>query len=290
MERALLALPEQALLTRAEAGQPLVEGYDIYIRCGGGADTLPARGSVWLIDPETLPSELGFTLGERLAGAFLSAPEEGEDEHAHRLLENVRPERIAVHSFREAAAASGAVALRCGALPAVLTGGLENGYRWLVQLFALERSNLPLLPDFVQGVSNALRDMAPPLISRLALPVGEEEALTFFPTAREAFVLTPLGEKRAIDTALSGAALRPEAPGLYEITAALPGGETKEGFFFAYVSPAESAAPQALESLSLVRSAGEAGQGEPYDLRSLLAALLLALLLIEFGMYAYENL
>ena len=35
---------------------------------------------------------------------------------------------------------------------------------------------------------------------------------------------------------------------------------------------------------------GEAGQGEPYDLRSLLAALLLALLLIEFGMYAYENL
>lgn len=290
MEHALGALPERARVTLAEEDAPPAEGFDVYIQCGGGVDVLPPDGSVWLIDPETLPPELGFSLGERLLGADLSAPEDPADGHVHRLLENLRPDRIAVHSFREAAAYSGAVVLQCGALPAVVTGGLANGWRWIVQLFDLGHSNLPLLTDFVQGVNNALLDIAPPLLSRLALPVGEEVAFTFFPGARAASVRTPQGGETAIDTALTAATMRPDAPGLYEITVTLPDGKTKTGCFRAYVPPEESAPAGPVDSLSLLLSANEEGEGEPLDLRSLLAALLLALLLIEFGMYAYENL
>ena len=264
-------------------------GFDLYVFSEEAPDQLPEDGAVWLMNPATVPAGIPLTFGDKLYGAYLTAPEDGQDGHVSKLLTGLRPERIALRSFQEAFAGEDiAPVLLCGAYPVLLTGELPSGFRYLMALFDLEQTNLPLLTDFVRLTANALADTAPPLLASTSFAVGAPLSLRLPPDAESA-ALWRENDPDATLLSLEAESVTVSAPGVYRLMVTRKSGETRTYRFSAYVPETESVPANPIPSLSLTRSGLEQSAPSSYDLTRLLAAVLILLLLLEYGVFMYER-
>ena len=292
LEQAFRAFGDELTLTVEPAWQPAMTGYDLYAFSGFTPQALPGDGAVWLFYPDEMPGEIPLKLGDLLPGGRLSAPSPDmqQDGHSALLLNGVSPEKISLYRFRQALTWEGCSPfLLCGKEPVAFTGRMDSGFRWAALLFELRFSNLPLLTDYVALLSNLLKDTAPPLLPALQTEPGEQMAVHALPGTVQALFTDEAGETAEIPGMGEEYAFSVPHPGLYTFSDVTESA-VRTVPFFARVPASESQLPGAVAECRLARSALAAGDAPSLDLTLPLAALLCALLLLEYGVYLYERL
>ena len=204
-----------------------------------------------------------------------------------RLLVNVKLREVAVaRHIRADASDDWTTVCSVGQDPVLLTRTTEGGTLLAVLLFDLHDANLPLLTDFLCLMRNLMNAAVPPLLDRRIVTVGERVTVNASPGTETIFVTPPAGSPaESVPDESGNAKLRPEEPGLYRV---MCGGE-EAGFYT--VIPAEESEGGPLEELTLLRDVdGEEEREEAASgLWRIAAAVLLAVLLTEWGIYIYEQ-
>ena len=175
-----------------------------------------------------------------------------------------------------------------GSDPILLARTSEDGITSLVLLFDLHDSNFPLTTDFLYLIRNLMNIAVPPLLEKRLTEVGDTQRVTLSPTTAFVRVTAPDGSVLRFEKGTEGAdgIFRIALPGVYTVET----GEEETGFFTAV--PMEESCPESVSALSLF--ADEAAKGEAQEtakrgLWQIAAAVLLLLLLTEWGIWLYEQ-
>ena len=289
-EKALGTLPQTELTIEKDLRAATLEGYDIYAFSGCLPDKLPKDGAVWLLNPPRSPREIGVVFGEQLMGTYVTRA--GADGALkERLTQNLALRDVAVARFREMTA-QGALenVLMCGEMAVMAAGRNENGCLLIVMPFDLQESSLPLLPDFVVLAHNMTEASAPALIDQKTVNAGEKISLHPHPLCSKLFLQTPDLHLSTLNPNAVSDGIRIGAPGSYTLLQEVRG-EQSVVSFYAQVPVKERTTGTAIEEKPLVLSVGEDVQesktAEPriFDPARIMAVLLIALLLVEWGMY-----
>jgi len=291
-EKALSALPQAELTTAENLKEAVLEGYDIYAFDGCLPEKLPDDGAVWLLNPPRSPRAVGVVFGERLMGAYLTRANAG-NALEKQLTQNLALRDAAVARFYEMTSQGQLEnVLMCGEMTALAAGRDENGCLRLVMPFDLQESSLPLLPDFVVLVHNMTEASAPALLQNKIVSSGEMVSLHPHPLCSKLFLQTPDLHVHTLNP--DEGEIRIAVPGSYTLLQEVRG-EQRVLQFFAEVPKEERMTKPAVQTKPLVLSAdGDVQQSQTADARifypaHLLAILLMALLLAEWGMYHHER-
>lgn len=271
-------------VTAPGSGGSAERGYDLYVYDGCLPDALPEAGAVLLIDPPRAPEGMTFSGTAEEAGSMTASAASGLA--GEGLLLNMKLREIAVsrHTAADASDDWGAVC-SVGQDPVFMTRTMEDGTLLCVLLFDLHDANLPLTTDFIYLMRNLMNAAVPPLLDRRIVNVGER--VTVNAGSEKVRITSPAGSVTEPEPDEDGnAKLLPDEPGLYRV---MCGGE-ETGFFAAV--PAGESAPGRMDDLTLLR--GEAGTEEEETeaasgLWRIAAAVLLIVLLTEWGIYIYEQ-
>lgn len=293
-QSALEALPRVELSTATDLTQATLEGYDVYAFDGCLPEKLPTDGAVWLLNPPRSPREIGVVFGERLMGTYLSRANQ-ESALAQKLTNGLALNSAAVARFYEITA-PGALenVLMCGKMPVLTAGESETGCLLLVMPFDVQESNLPLLADFVVLVNNILEASAPEMLSVQTAVCGERVWPQAHPLSEGLFLQTPDMRLSLLSEQDLSGGVAVSMPGTYTLLQNVRGAQLL-GSFFAQTPPAERTVDSAPVQMPLVLRAAEgAADAQPAQARvfhpaRVMALLLLALLLAEWGMYHYER-
>jgi hypothetical protein len=122
---------------------PECSGFDVYIFEHMVPETIPEDGVVLLVNPSTVPSYLGLTLGNMASGgkATLSP---GADAAGHPIMRGLTPEDIVITQFTPVANYDGyAVLMELDEVPVLLARN-EPDSKVVVMTFSLNYSNMPI--------------------------------------------------------------------------------------------------------------------------------------------------
>lgn len=267
-------------------------GYELYVFDGYVPESLPEDGSVWIINPDRAVegiSEPYVVEGD----ATLSAVAENE---APFLVEDMSPEAIQLSSYlKTELSGAWSTALYCGSDPVLFTKKSENGMRTTVLMFDIHDSNLPLLSDYVALVRNIIESSVPSLLDKTDYSIGDIVNISVLPNSLNLYVQLPDGAAERLNVSGDYTAFSPQNVGVYTAVATLSNGGGQYCDFFVHIPSGESVY-SAGDSVSVTlseasASADEAGEGENalHELWFWLAAVMLALLLAEWGLYYYEQ-
>lgn len=293
-EKVLDALPQTELTTAASLKEAELEGYDIYAFDGCLPDKLPQDGAVWLLNPPRSPREIGVVFGDLLMGTYITRGNTDEA-LAEELTQNLMLRDAAVARFREMTA-QGALesVLLCGEMPVMAAGRGENGCVQLVMPFDLQESSLPLLPDFVMLAHNMTEASAPALFDEQMVLSGEMISVRPHPLCDKLFLQTPDLHLNTLNPAAMESGIRIGEPGSYTLLQEVRGKQHVTSFF-AQVPMQESMTEPAVRTEPIRLSVGDRTQAAQktserifYPAR-MMALLLVALLLVEWGMYHRER-
>ena len=295
-ETVLSAFPQATVTTASSLGTAQSAGYDLYIYDGLAPAELPRDGAVLLVNPETLPEELGLKTGDVLRGAYLSQPKRFANQSNRPLIAGVTASRIAVQKFREIESSDRYTpVLLCGEMPVLLAGQRENGTACMVLAFDLHDSNLPLLPEMVTLMKNLLAYVLPDMMTDFAYSVGEIVVAAALPLCEGILLQPPDGEARALE--ISGGAVRyqPQTPGVYTLFQDRAMGGRKYCRFFVALPEVESDIRAEAESRWVYLSPSEGTDAvreveEGFDPTLYLALLILLLLCAECVVYHHAYL
>ncbi len=283
LETALRALNRGKIRLAAAGSSTSTAGYDLCVFDGCVPDEIPEAGAVLLVNPPALPEGLTL-LGTEEEPVSLAASAAGSV-FMDKLLVNMTLGEVTV-ARHIAVDASDDWTTVCSAAgdPVLLARTMDNGCALVVLLFDLHDSNLPLRTDFLNLVRNVMNLATPSLLERRIVTVGETETVTLLPNAGPVVVTAPDGTVTVI-----------EEEGDTKLTASLPGAyplssSDEETGFFAVLPEAESA-PEKLSALSLIREGSEETAPEEAEsgLWRIAAAVLLVILLTEWGIYVYDQ-
>ena len=283
-ETALKSLDRGEVKLAAVQTASLPAGYDLCVFDGFMPETIPEAGAVWLIDPPVLPEGL-TELGISEEPVSLTASAAGSV-FLDKLLANMTLGGVTVakHTVVDASDDWTTVCSAAGD-PVLLARTTENGCALVVLLFDLHDSNLPLRTDFLHLARNIMNLATPSLLERRIVTVGETETVTLMPNAAPVVITAPDGTVTTVEEE-GDTKLAADLPGAYPLVT-----EGEETGFFA-VLPEEESAPQKVPSLSLVREE-DGGKSAPEEAEAglwrIAAAVLLLILLTEWGMYVYDR-
>ena len=265
--------------------------FDFAVYDGCVPEEEPEVGAALLVNPPVLPDGL-TAIGISDEPAPLTASAAGSA-FQDKLLGGVRLDGVSVGRHLIADASDDwATVCSVGGDPAILARTMENGCALVVMLFDLHDSNLPLRTDFVGLLRNTVNLAVPPLIDRRIVAVGDRLTLRVLPNTGAVLVLSPDGSGAEVPESEDGAVIEVTLPGEYRL---LTGGE--ETGFFASVPESESR-PARTGPLSLLRDLPDGeGAAEAEEEREqaesglwrAAAAVLLLILLTEWGIYLYEQ-
>lgn len=293
-EKALSALPQTELTVEKNLKDAVLEGYDIYAFDGCLPDKLPKDGAVWLLNPPRSPREIGVVFGDHLMGTYMTRAN-ADGTLKENLTQNLALRDTAVARFREMTA-QGALesVLMCGEMTVMAAGRNENGCLLAVLPFDLQESSLPLLPDFVVLVHNMTEASAPALLGDQDVNAGELIALHPHPLCSKLFLQTPDLHLNTLNPEDVSDGIRIGAPGSYTLLQEVRGKQNVVNFF-AQVPVQERTTELVTKKEPLVLEAESDGQERAaaeariFAPARLMAVLLMALMLVEWGMYHRER-
>ena len=284
LQRALEAFDEVALECAEDCAEVAPEGYDVYVYSGCMPRALPESGSVWLLNPPDAPEDTGVVFGDLVLGGAISAEAEGV------LTENLALRETVAARFREIVSCGRMTpVLRCGEMPLLLSGKTASGGALLLLACDVAETNLPLTADFIALLDNMLRLSAPQPLPAQLYACGDAPELARLSTCARLFVQSPDRSIRELDAALSRVVLR--EPGVYSVMEQLVDGRERLFSFAAHMPEAEGT--DAGDALTLALREPNADALAALERRvpiaGLLAALLLLLLTIEWGLDEHER-
>lgn len=258
-----------------------LSGYDLYIFDGIYPQKYPTDGSILQFGTEFLPRGV-TTMGYHDVPTSLTKGQMGHALYADLTLYDTTVRRYTALS----GGGKWEPVLYCGKSIVCMTKVEDSGQRFTVLGFDLHDSNLPMQTDYVVLMRNILEHSVFDLLDKTDFAMGEDVSINILPAATGLYVQQPDGT--AVELSVQGAASAfvPEAPGVH--TAVLKtetGGEYAN--FFVHIPQGEV---QSLPGESV--NAGEGIPGTQDALTQLwpyIAAVLLLLLLAEWGVYHYEQ-
>lgn len=290
-QKALEAFPRVELTTARDWRDAALEGYDVYAFDGCLPDKLPQDGAVWLLNPPRSPREIGVVLGERLMGTYVKDAR-ADVELGIRLTHGLTLRDVAVARFQEMTA-QGALenVLLCGEMPVMAAGTNARGCMQMVMPFDIQESSLPLLPDFVVLVSNMLDASVPVLLSADLVDCGTIVYPQPHPLCSRLFLQTPDMRLEALSPEQIANGVFVDRPGSYTLMQEVRG-QQQAVRFAAQVPQVERTVHNAPQKLVLAQ--GKQMESDPAHMRVFyparaIAAVLLLLLLAEWGMYHREK-
>ena len=290
-QKVLEAFPRVELTTAKDWRDAALEGYDVYAFDGCLPDKLPQDGAVWLLNPPRSPREIEVVLGERLMGTYVKDAR-ADVELSGRLTHGLTLRDVAVARFQEMTA-QGALenVLLCGEMPVMAAGTNARGCMQMVMPFDIQESSLPLLPDFVVLVSNMLDASVPVLLSADLVDCGTIVYPQPHPLCSRLFLQTPDMRLETLSPEQSANGVCVDRPGSYTLMQEVRG-QQQAVRFVAQVPQVERTVRNAPQKLVLTQ--GKQMESDPAHMRvfypaRVIAAVLLLLLLAEWGMYHREK-
>ena len=285
-ENALNALDRgQVLVSTTQGGCDLV----ILDSPGSAQSESPSAGAYLFIAPDKMPEGIEAKgISEKTGQLSASAADSVMKDRLLRLMK-LGGISVAQHTVARASDEWTTVC-SVGSDPVLLARTEENGTTTAVLLFDLHDSNLPLTTDFLYLIRNLMNTAVPSLIEKRLTEVGSTQRVTLSPTTEFVRVTAPDGSVSQLEseegTGEGERTLKITLPGVYTVET----GEEETGFFAAV--PEEESRPQSVSSLSLTAN-GAAEEETPETakrgLGRIAAAVLLLLLLSEWGIWLYEQ-
>ena len=286
---ALTALDRGKVRISADASS--AEGYDLAIFDGAVSENLPEAGAVLLIDPDRMPDGMtvrGPTSGEAEEGARALVASAADSDLKDSLLRDMKLGGVTAAKHTAADLSDDwTTVCSAGIDPVLAARKTENGSVLCALLFDLHDSNLPLKTDFLYLIRNLMNIAVPSLLEKRVTEVGAVQRVTLTPNADSVRITAPDG----LVTEFAGEGTEKLAvtlPGTYLVEA----GDEETGFFAAV--PKTESAPQTVSALSVfLPGTAEEAEETPEEAESglwrIAAAVLLVLLLTEWGIWLYEQ-
>lgn len=205
---------------------PECSGFDVYIFEHMVPETMPEDGVVLLVNPGSVPSSLGLTLGNTASGgkAALSA---GADAAGHPIMEGLTPGDIVVTQFTPVANHDGySVLMELEGAPVLLAKN-EPDSKVVVMTFSLNYSNMPILVDFPLFIRNIFEYYVPSTVTEYVFEVGD--SITMDSRSEE---LTVMGPGTEVSLIQFPGTVQLHCPGVYAVSQIpISGKEVTERFF-----------------------------------------------------------
>lgn len=275
----------------AESPLPvLYEGYDLYVFDSFLPDQMPIDGAVWLINPPDVPTGLDFTLGPIIDGDFTLSKADDLSIDMDNLLNLVNPTNVTVSKYAFISHdETYQPILNINDDPVVLIKDLD-GQKIVIFGFSLHQSNLPIIPEFILLSYNLSRYSVQNMVSQYLFEAGD-----LIQVRKKASTLTIeiLHEDEMTAYQSFPVSFVAENPGKYKVTQHLASGESASVDFFVRIADNQSNFDYDYGILSnpIVTNTGtdvDANQ-DTLDIVYILAALLIVLLLIEWGLHYNEH-
>ncbi len=281
-------------------------GYDLYIFDGIIPETLPDDGTIWLINPDTLPDGTGLVIGDEVNS------EDGESnvkllvdntsKTYTTLAKNLNVEKIAISKYIQFTEFSGYETIfACNSSPLLLAKESEDYKKTLVLTFDIHNSNLPLLSAFPLLISNMVEYSIPSMLSERDYEVNDSVSITTLPGAVSIEISSDSISETQLSLYVDENTYTPTKTGLYTIRQTISGSvlEDNTDAFFVHMNLVESNIQPDVASLGLGESTQEIEQQEDSFLSSIYSAfskvwplvivLLLFILISEWGLYYHEQ-
>ncbi len=268
----------------------LYEGYDLYIFDGITPDQLPIDGSVWLINPSSLPLGINLTLGPIITGDFTLLGSSEPSQIDQMILNLIHPSDITVSSYRFVSQTDTFdEILFVGSDPVILSQDLD-GQKLVVFTFSLHNSNLPIIPDYIMLTHNLSRFSVQNMVSEYLYSSGDVIEIR---KKASALTITVDHSEEEVTYQEFPVILTADQPGTYEITQILASGEEVSVNFFVRVAENQSNFYHDYGFLSnpIIPNTSEEADAnqDTLDIVYYLMAALILLLLIEWGLHYNEH-
>ena len=196
-------------ITEKREGDPIIEGYDLYIYEHNMPKTLPTDGVVFCVNPKSLPSSAGVKMGALAQSSsgnevFASAGE------THPIMNNINASYISITQFYTISTYDGYTPLVTVKDDPLLLVRDEPDSKIVVMPFSLHYSNLALLPEFPLLILNTVNHFFPTTVDEYVFETGDSIDLN----ARGPFIeVSGPGVNKTIEKL--PASLEVKAPGTY---------------------------------------------------------------------------
>ena len=278
------------LVTETEDGKTTAQtsGYDLYVYDGTYPKTIPTDGAVWLINPPNdLPAAWGITFSNnKRTGDYAITAMGGSG-----ILNGVTVSSMKVTEYSRVLTYPGFESiLQCDGEPVLLAKN-DNGLKTVVFAFDLHYSTLPvLLIDFPLLINNLCNYSLANTVDDTLYTVGDTVTLNAKPDA----TLSVAFGGDETDYTDKTVDLKTEKSGVYTVTQTFDSGREVKNSFYVRVSKNESVFNTIGSTLVNPVVIGSIGtdtdiQNDTMDICVYLAAALLALLCVEWGLQYREQ-
>ncbi|MGM9645545.1 MAG: VWA domain-containing protein [Eubacteriales bacterium] len=267
------------------------EGYDLYVFDGVMPESLPTDGAVWFIDPPEDPVGTELKIGDsetvtedtRDKFKLTTGYNSGTDVYK-AISKNMSSGRVSLRSYRPILLSEGYESIfECNG-ETVITAGAELSTRTVIISFDLHDTNLPVYIDFPLLINNMIKYSLKESLEKRSFTVGE--TVNFYAPAGSKTLSfkkdgTVLNVMSARDTSYTLDSL-----GNYEIEVEYANGDKKSYMMPTHIAEDESNT-KSIGDTVVARDipSASAPQKEPIEAWPYLIALLLILLVIEWGVY-----
>ena len=273
-----------------------IEGYDLYIFDGVMPQVLPDDGAVWFINPSKDPVGTSLEIGNKesaeVGSPFYMIPAVSSDSDAYKTLtKNIGKRSIAVGEYRPLYTSDSKKyeeIFTCNN-QAVMMAGKENNVRVICLSLDIHMTNLPMLIDFPLMVNNMLTYSLPDVVEQRSFNVGQTVKFSAPVGATEVELRyhDENGEINVLDVMeANDTEFLLENIGIYSLLVKYDG-ENEKIFYLPTSVPAEESDTTAMgdtivaeEVLTTIEVQKDPMEAWPY-----VAMILLAVIVIEWGVY-----
>ncbi|MBQ9467730.1 MAG: BatA domain-containing protein [Clostridia bacterium] len=262
-------------------------GKDVYVFDGVAPETLPRDGSLIFfgVSVPSLNLELGDVRGQETV--ILRDPDAAVP-FCLDFSDKDEPTVVAEYKPLDAGALWQTV-LTCDGEPVMAVRSLDNGRKAVAFSFDLHDTNLPLQVKFLNMISELVEYTAPSVIRKTDYSFGEEVTV-HAQGSGTVYVDTPAGNVRFIELRDAEGTFIPDRLGVYSVTAPNGMEEGEAASFYLHIPPEETekeeytGLPEVFvpEGTEQVREATR-------EITFWLIVAMLVLLLLEWGLYIYEQ-
>lgn len=266
-----------------------LSGYDLYIFDHFYPETYPTDGSVFQMGTFVLPDGVSLKYTSE-ASAYLRI----NSSYSHKLHNGLQPKLASVKNYGVLFAdSSWASVLTCNTNPVLVTKKLDSGHHFSLLSFDLHDSNFPLMTDFPIFIRNMVYYSVPGMLENHDFSRGAGSVLiNVLPYCESITVASPQKEITELSPEGAVVSFLPHDVGIYTVKQKV-GDESKLVRFFVHISESESGGRMG-GSITVHRSSEPPITDEPaqkaiLNVGAYAAALLLILLLAEWGVYYHDK-
>lgn len=287
LQSALNALGNCQVTIASSTEEISMSGYDLYLFDELYPESYPTDGAIIQFGTGSAPDGIGF--GEMLAteGTFTTVKDVTSEIYADLELQDT-----VVAKYTPLVGDNRWESIfECSGASVCMTTKTAYGMPFSILSFDLHDSNLPMQPAFVVLMRNLLKYSVPSLIEKTDFVIGETITLNALPSADALYVKYPDGKIETVSTVNKGGFVIAEKLGIHTAFMTIGvGGEAAD--FFVHIPTAEMA-PQEGGSIEWNNPTASGEITAPEEAFTefwfWLAAALLLLVLLEWGVYYYEQ-